>query len=92
MHFITFINKFQNLSSIMAGSNHAILDLGEDDLQFTTNDYKVQTKTMTKEISKTIIEIESDIEYNLVRRRWRRTARRRRRRRRNDTISHPHNR
>jgi len=24
----------------MAGSNHAILDLGEDDLQFTTNDYK----------------------------------------------------
>ena len=26
----------------MAGSNHAILDLGEDDLQFTTNDYKVQ--------------------------------------------------
>ena len=72
----------------MAGSNHAILDLGEDDLQFTTNDYKVQTKTMTKEISKTIIEIEFDIEYNLVRRRWRRTARRRR----NDTISHPHNR
>ena len=25
----------------MAGSDHAILDLGEDDLQFTTNDYKV---------------------------------------------------
>ena len=66
MHFITFINKFQSLSSIMAGSNHAILDLGEDDLQFTTNDYKVQTKTMTEEISKTIIEIESDVEYNLV--------------------------
>ena len=89
MHFITFINKFQNLSSIMAGSNHAILDLGEDDLQFTTNDYKVQTKTMTEEISKIITE--SDIKYNSVRRRWRRTARRRRRRR-NDTISHPHNR
>ena len=74
----------------MAGSNHAILDLGEDDLQFTTNDYKVQTKTMTKEISKTITEKESDIEYNLVRRRWRRTARTRRRR--YDTISYPHNR
>ena len=26
----------------MAGSDHAILDLGEDDLQFTTNDYKVR--------------------------------------------------
>jgi len=27
----------------MAGSDHAILDLGEDDLQFTTNDYKSQS-------------------------------------------------
>jgi len=27
----------------MAGSDHAILDLGEDELQFTTNDYKSQS-------------------------------------------------
>ena len=29
----------------MAGNDHAILDLGEDDLQFTTNNYKVSLRT-----------------------------------------------
>jgi len=27
----------------MSGADHAILDLGEDELQFTNNDYKTQT-------------------------------------------------
>ena len=28
----------------MSGSDHAILDLGEDELQFTKTDYKAQVK------------------------------------------------
>ena len=28
-------------------ADHAILDLGEDDLQFTTNDYKVSDVMLT---------------------------------------------
>ena len=28
----------------MSGADHAILDLGEDDLQFTTTDYKSQVR------------------------------------------------
>ena len=39
---VSIVNKFSVMlfSDRMASSNHAVLDLGNEDLQFTTNDYK----------------------------------------------------